>query len=455
MNRKTIIGLLSAFSLVAGCSDYLTGGELSTDPNRPTAATSQQLFVGIQAATWALLASDPPRLAGLWTQQFEGGNIQYEAAYDYDISEQTTNGFHQSLYLGGGLVDIRKLEEQALAAGDSIFLGQAQVMEALVMGTGASMFGDLTYSHALKNELNPPLDDQLDILDSVQVVLDAAIVNLSRTGPTNAGAGDADLAYGGDPEQWTKLAHTLKARYLMQTAELDPSVYAEVLAEANQGLQTLDDNFNAVFSGNSSEQNFWYQFAVVQRPGYLLPNPQFVNLLRTRNDPRLHGYFHEDLPNNPGTFDNLADSLIAPNHTQPLVTAQENLLLAAEAAQRTGANGTALTLLNEERAIWGLGSLSGLTGQALLSEILTEEYIALFQSLEVWNLYKRTCTPNLTPTNPSAAVTGGKVPARFPYDAAERNTNENIPTLSQQPKRNDNDPANATSDGTGAACLGQ
>jgi hypothetical protein len=199
MNRKTIIGLLSAFSLVAGCSDYLTGGELSTDPNRPTEATSQQLFVGIQAATWALLASDPPRLAGLWTRQFEGGNIQYEAAYDYDISEQTTNGFHQSLYLGGGLVDIRKLEEQALAAGDSIFLGQAQVMEALVMGTGASMFGDLTYSHALKNELNPPLDDQLDILDSVQVVLDAAIVNLSRTGPRNAGAGDADLAFGGDP----------------------------------------------------------------------------------------------------------------------------------------------------------------------------------------------------------------------------------------------------------------
>jgi len=449
MNRKTIAGLMTAVVFIAACSDnFLTGGELSTDPNRPTQATSQQLFVGIQAATWALLASDPPRVTGLWAQQFKGGNIQYEAAYDYDISEQTTNGFHQSLYLGGGLVDIRKLEGQALAAHDSVFLGQAQVMEALVMGEGASMFGDLTYSHALKNELNAPLDKQLDIYDSVQVVLDAAISNLSKTGPTNFGAADADLAYGGDPAQWIKLAHTLKARFLMHTAEVRPTVYATVLAQSNQGLTSLADNFNAVFTGDANQQNFWYQFDVVQRPGYLLPDPQFIALLTSRNDPRLHQYFNADLSD-------LADSLIEPNHTQPLVTANENILLGAEAAQRTGDNATALAKLNTARALAGLPAESGITGQALLNEILLEEYIADFQNIEAWNLYKRTCTPNLTPTNPAAAVTGGKVPARFPYDAGERNTNTNIPQLGSQPKRNANDPANATSAVTGAACKGQ
>src|SRR3954464_7934637 len=132
MSRHTIklAGLLGAAALIAGCqNDFLTGGELSTDPNRPTQATSQQLFVGIQAATWAQLASDPARVAGLWTQQFKGGNIQYIATYDYDISEQTTNGFQQSLYPGGGLVDIRRLESQTAAAGDSAFVGVAQVME--------------------------------------------------------------------------------------------------------------------------------------------------------------------------------------------------------------------------------------------------------------------------------------------------------------------------------------
>ena len=99
----------------------------------------------------------------------------------------------------------------------------------------------------------------------------------------------------------------------------------------------------------------------------------------------------------------------------------------------------------------GLANESGTpAGRDLLSEILIEEYIADFQSIEAWNLYKRTCTPNLTPT-----VAGTKIPARFPYDGAERNTNTNIPPLSSQPARNANDPPNATSDATGAACLGQ
>ena len=183
MNRKTIAGLMTAVALIAACSDFLTGGELSTDPNRPTAATSQQLFVGIQAGTWALLASDPPRVTGLWAQQFKGGNIQYEAAYNYDISEQTTNGFQQALYTGGGLVDIRKLEEQSRAAHDSVFLGQAQVMEALVMGTGASMFGDLTYSQALTNISTRRSTRRSISTTRCRSCCRAAIINLARDRP--------------------------------------------------------------------------------------------------------------------------------------------------------------------------------------------------------------------------------------------------------------------------------
>jgi hypothetical protein len=86
----------------------------------------------------------------------------------------------------------------------------------------------------------------------------------------------------------------------------------------------------------------------------------------------------------------------------------------------------------------------------LLAEILIEEHIADFQNIEAWNLYKRTCTPNITPV-----VAGQKVPARLLYDASERNTNTNIPAPTAQPARNRNDPANAMSDATGAACLGQ
>lgn len=448
LKHNWMLATAVAMTLTACGDNFLTGGELTTDPNRPTTATSAQLFVGIQPALWAQLTSDPARIAGLWAQQFEGGGVQYAAYYNYDINDQTTNAFQQSVYLGGGLIDIRRLQAQTAAAHDSLFLGVAQVVEGLLIGTAADMFGDITYTHALKNELNPPLDPQLAVYDSVQTLLTRAIGNLSATGVTNVGPGPADLAYSGDAKKWIQLAHTLKARFLMHTAEVAPAVYAQVVAEASAGIIDPADDFVARFSGNSSEQNLWYQFEVVQRPGYLVPDPQFVALLRSRNDPRLGGYFTGDLSE-------MADSLLAPDHTQPLVSSNETLLLWSEAAARTGDEATARTKLNAARARFGLPSEPAvLTGRSLLSEILLEQYIADFQSLEAWNLYKRTCTPNIAPTV-SSGVTNGKVPARFPYDAAEVNTNTNVPPFSRQPLRNANDPANATSDATGNKCLGQ
>src|SRR5262249_18410037 len=127
---------------------------------------------------------------------------------------------------GGGLVDIRRLEAQTAAAHDTVFHGVAEVMEALLMGTGADLFGALTYTHALTSERNPPLDPQLAVYDTVQVLLSRAIVELGATGPTNAGPGASDLSYGGNAAQWVKLAHTLKARFLMHTDAVSPTVYA-------------------------------------------------------------------------------------------------------------------------------------------------------------------------------------------------------------------------------------
>jgi hypothetical protein len=115
------------------------------------------------------------------------------------------------------------------------------------------------------------------------------------------------------------------------------------------------------------------------------------------------------------------------------------------------ATAEAVTQLNRAKSIAGLDPVAPtLTGQGLLREILTEKYIALFLTIEPWNDYKRTCFPNLTPT-----VSGVKIPARLVYDARERQTNTSIPGAQAQPTRNQNDPANTTSDGTGEACRGQ
>jgi hypothetical protein len=434
-----------------GCNNFLTGGETSTDPNRQTQATNDQFFVATQENLWAYWGSDPARLTGILAQQFHGVANQYgalEQRYTHDPS--TTNGTHAALYTGSGLVDIKKLQTGARQVGDSLYVGIAQVMEGALMGTGADLFGDLVYRQALSGVANPTLDDQLFVYDSVQQVLSAGIANINSSAPGNAGPGAADLVYGGDVEAWTRFAHTLKARFYMHTAEVRPTAYAQALAEAQQGINSDAGNYNGAFTSTASETNFYFQFhGPAGRGGDLGVGITLDTILARRNDPRRFEYFQPPPGGNPRW---LSNERAADDFQQPFVTYDENTLIWAEAAYRTGDQATALAKLNEERANHGLAP-EVLAGRPLLNEILTEKYIADFQlGEEAWNDYKRTCTPNLDPTAP-----GVPIPGRLYYDATEQNTDTNIPDpgVGVNGLRNKNDPVNAISDGTGAPCLGQ
>jgi len=452
---KHIAGRLvvaGAVAVVGGCNNFLTGGETSTDPNRQIVATNGQYFVATQENLWAYWGSDPARLTGILAQQFHGIANQYgalEARYSHDPT--TTNGTHAALYTSGGLVDIKKLQTGSRLLGDSLYLGIAQVIEGALMGTGADLFGDLVYKEALQNTINPPLDDQLTVYDSVQTVLSAGIVNMNLGITIDAGLPAADLVYGGDPDLWTAMAHTLKARFYMHTGEVRPTTaYAAALAEAQQGISSDAGNYFGAFTSTASETNFYFQFhGPAGRGGDLGIGVTLDTILQSRNDPRRAQYF---AVTGTGTPKWLSATRAAANFQQPFVTYDENTLIWAEAAYRTGDQVTALNKLNEERANHGLGP-EVLVGQPLLNEILTEKYIVDFQlGEEAWNDYKRTCTPNLDPT-----ATGQPVPGRLYYDATEENTDTSIPAPNTGVNgiRNRNDPPNATSDGTGAPCRGQ
>jgi hypothetical protein len=440
---KFLVAALAIEAMV-GCHDYLTGGALSTDPNRPVVASSGNLLVGIETTIWGLVGGDPARTTGIFAQQFTGAGSQYQSNIEtYQITEDNTNGAYASIYGGGGLVDIKKLEANATASKDTVFLGVAQVYEGFLMGTAADLFGDVVYSQALQGTPNPVLDNQLAVYDSVQKVLSAAIVNVGKT--ELPGLADADIEYEGDQDCYIALAHTLKARFYMHTAEVRPNAYAQALAEAKQGIMSDACDFEGRFNSSSGQQNLYYQFEVVAgRSGYVVPNQGFIALLESRNDPRRAEYF-----NAKGT--DLSTTRRAADFQQPFVTYDENTLIWAEAAYRTGDEVTALSKLNEERANHGLPA-EAVAGQALLREILTEEYIADFQlGFEAFSLYNRTCFPNLTPTGT------GPIPGRLYYDAAERQTDTSIPQPGVAPNtlRSRNNPPNATSDGTGQACKGQ
>jgi len=148
--KQGISAVLLAGTLVA-CSDFLTGGDVTKDPNNQTVARNSQFFVAAQENLWSYWGSDPARIAGIYTQQFHGLANQYGALdASYNEDPNTTNGTHQALYISGGLVDIRQLQAGSKAVNDNFYLGVAQAMEGALMGTGADIFGDLVYSKSMQ-----------------------------------------------------------------------------------------------------------------------------------------------------------------------------------------------------------------------------------------------------------------------------------------------------------------
>jgi hypothetical protein len=74
-----------------------------------------------------------------------------------------------------------------------------------------------------------------------------------------------------------------------------------------------------------------------------------------------------------------------------------------------------------------------------LANIMQEKYIILFQNIEAWNDYKRTCLPTLHPARGKTVI-----PGRVYYGETEEQTNSHTPPASQQDLRtvrNANDPA--------------
>ncbi len=449
--KTKLKGAICAAVLVivaAGCNNFLKGGDLTVDPNNPLNATPKQFFSSVQANLWQLESGDLARLTSLWTQQLVGDARQAQGIYDYTgVTEGTYDAEFARIYQGGGILDLRKIDATSSTLGDSIFLGVSKVVEAWEIGTAADIWGDIPYSQADSFLIypTPVLDPQMTVYDTIQARLSQAIAELQSG--IGSGPQGTDLVYGGDPDKWTALAHTLKARFFLHTAEaVGASAYSSALAEAQQGILSNDGDYIANFSGSQTgESNPWWQFVdangTTGRNGDIIATGSFLeNLMSSTHDPRFPDYFQ------PGSLDTYDFSPFRENLTypQPFVTYNENLLIEAEAQFETGATGAALTSLNTERAAWATASsvvnpwhraytLAPL-GSVTLGDIMNEKYIVLFQNIESYNDYRRTCFPSLT------AIGGGSIPGRLLYPLGEAQTNPNIPAVPSQPPRNASDP---------------
>jgi len=445
ISRLAVCAVLPA-TLLAGCSDWLTTKNATSNPNFPTVAGTNQLITAIEVGQTAYLTGDLDRLFMMWMQQAGGSDRQYVPYANYVYDEDAFSPDWTSAYTGGGLIDMRTAEQQALTEGDSITAGIAYTLEALDIGETTTVWGDIPYSQAVSTVLQPALDPQQQVYAEVQAKLDTALTLLACTNALCVGPGAADLWANGDPTVWAPVAHTLKARYYLHTVLRDPTAAASAATQAALGIPDASHNLETYQSTNPNERNLFYQFMVLQRSGYMSAGGFLVDLLTSTHDPRLTKYFSKNsagvyhgvpAAGGPGDYStfaglNTTDTSLAgaPNQRVPLVTYAENQLILAEADLRSGNPGGATAAYNVERTSQGVPTASG---TVTLQQVITEKYIAdFFNGFETWEDWKRTCLPAITPAPGTAGI-----PGRILYPlSTERNANSNIPAPNAQPALN-------------------
>jgi starch-binding outer membrane protein, SusD/RagB family len=363
------------------------------------------------------------------------------------------------------------------------------------MDMAASLWGDVPYREAAdSNNITPAFDPQLQVFADVQAQLDSAInVYLAASGPTNFGPphDNSELIYRGRDaaglrEVYTQVAHSLKARVYMHTAEVDPASYAAALAQVPLGINSPQNDFNWFHDATAQGNNIWWQFQAVR--GDLGPGAALVELMKRRiaagiaDSARLNFYFvpatddvgspvgffgyrpsaSTGLETAPGVdpgdgspagtysdFNFINPGIDVGDFRTPEITYDETQLIGAEGAFHEGGQAAAQPFLDAARANRGYGARGSTANllpplgsvPATLKNVMDEKYIAEFLNIEAWNDYKRTCLPPLAPAPPINSTTPGTSPiaGRIPYGTTEINGNPhtpNVPPTGQNP----NDP---------------
>jgi starch-binding outer membrane protein, SusD/RagB family len=447
MRKSSIAAAALSAALLAGCSNFLDAPKAVADPNAPTAATRDQLFVGAQANVFANEEGPIAMVICEWMQQCAGINGRFvDTQGTYSIDATTFDTPFENIYNGGGLVGIRAIEASADADGDKLYKGIAEVLEAMDVGFAADIWGDIPYAEAVGDSPTPKFEPQLQVYADLLTLLDKAIADMAAGGK---GPGEHDLVYGGSAAKWTEAAHTLKARiYLHQVEKLGNAQYTSALAEARKGISSPANDWKTQHSTATSERNLWAQFQTTSFGLDLVAGSALVDIMKAQNDARLADYFGKNSAggfvgydvttgSTPGaTISQIVGSGRTSNTSfrQPIITYDETQLIIAEAAFQTNDKAGAATAFNNVRTRYSKPTIASPT----LNDIMTEKYIALYQNPEVWNDYKRTCLPALKPARGKS-----RIPGRLFYGSTEEQTNPNTPSSNDQnlfTVRNANDP---------------
>lgn len=413
----TLIAIVMfAFS---SCESYF--GDTNLDPNNPTEVPASVLLPSIEGRLAYLIGGDASRYTSIFTQHVDGVSRQFAVIQDYGIQPSDVNTMWGPNIYAGILQDIKKM--QSFSGEDPIYMGISKCLEAYTILMTTDMFGDVPYSAAFAgvDNLEPAFDSQESIYAAVQTLLDNAINDFTAT--TGLQPGSDDLMYGGDADMWTKFAYTLKARAYLHLGEVSSANYSSALTALSNGFGSSADDAKVPFGTAATEWSPWYQYNTDRNDIAL--GATYEAWLDSLNDPRMASY---------GAPLQSAHPYFTPDLAQPLLTFTESKFIEAECRMQTegataathqafldGINSSFADLAITDPTYTANPNVNPGASALTMTEIMVQKYLAMFTDPEVFNDWRRTGLPVLTPT------VGTEVPVRLPYPEDEINYNSNCP----------------------------
>ena len=430
--------------------------EIDVNPNNPLDVPIDLLLPQvITDVSFAISGTDLAWYSSVFVQHSTGVHAQLQSAdlRSGNANATLVNNTWGTIY-ATTMPDLNAIITKGSAGGEEegkfIEVGIAKILKAYTIAIATDAWGRVPFSEIGQGaELRTPaFDPQQQIYSNMQALLDEAIADLAKGGPS---PGATDLIYGGDAGKWTKAAWSLKARYYNRLSNIDPAGSAtQALAAAANGFQGPQDNLVfEKFTATSTGAHPWFQEA--EDRAHLAVSQTFVSTLERLNDPRLQQMVAPapetgtitGAPNGTQTndqssqlFSDPTEQVLNATSPMPLMTYDELKFIEAEANLRLGNAAAATAAFTEavtaamRRQTPGLSEaqitayVTSVVARGLsLENIITQKWISfwLFQPFEAYNDYRRTGIPNLThPIGPA--------PLRFPYPQSELDANAaNVP----------------------------
>jgi len=438
-NKNPLVVLFfAAVLLAAGACKKSFFTDANVNPNSPPASSivPSVLLSTAEGALAYMQGGDLSRFASLNTQQTFGSARQAGGYYQYVYTSQDFDNAWGNIYTST-LENNDALQKISDANGYHAYSGVARILRAYTLQLTVDNWGSVPYSDAFKGaeNLKPKYDNDQVLYDTIANLLTAAVTLLNDPDAGDLVPGGEDVIYGGDTDKWILFAHAIRARLFLHQSKGNATMAGSALTEIAASFKSNDESAQYIFGETETSANPWYQFNQQRAGDISFSGGGVAAKMIALNDPRLpilidttaasggDGLLYYGAINSPVeliTYDELlfARAEATLRSTGDLVTAQGYYRQAIQAnMEKLGVGSSAITTY-----LAAHGTLTGSVDDAI-AQVATQEYLALYLNPEVWNLWRRTNTPALTP------VTGANVPRRLLYPQTEYSYNgANVPT---------------------------